>query len=132
MALKKTFSADGKKCKVVFTVKKEAAQGAKSISIAGDFNSWSSTETPLKKAKDGSFSVELDLDAGKEYQFRYLLDGSRWDNDWDADKYIPAPFSSTDNSVVVCVEPKKAAPAKKAAATKKPATAKKTTAKKSK
>lgn len=120
MALKKTFSADGKKCKVVFTVKKEAAQGAKSISIAGDFNSWSSTETPLKKAKDGSFSVELDLDAGKEYQFRYLLDGSRWDNDWDADKYIPAPFSSTDNSVVVCVEPKKAAPAKKAAE-KKPA-----------
>jgi 1,4-alpha-glucan branching enzyme len=130
MALKKTFSADGKKCKVVFTVKKEAAQGAKSISIAGDFNSWSSTETPLKKAKDGSFSVELDLDAGKEYQFRYLLDGSRWDNDWDADKYIPAPFSSTDNSVVVCIEPKKAAPAKKAAE-KKPA-AKKAPAKKAK
>lgn len=133
MALKKAFSADGKKCKVVFTVKKEAAQGAKSISIAGDFNSWSSTETPLKKAKDGSFSVELELDAGKEYQFRYLLDGSRWDNDWEADKYIPAPFSSTDNSVVVCVDEKKA-PAKKAAvakAEKKPA-AKKACAKKAK
>ena len=133
MALKKAFSADGKKCKVVFTVKKEAAQGAKSISIAGDFNSWSSTETPLKKAKDGSFSVELELDAGKEYQFRYLLDGSRWDNDWEADKYIPAPFSSTDNSVVVCVDEKKA-PAKKAAAVKaekKPA-AKKACAKKAK
>jgi len=133
MALKKAFSADGKKCKVVFTVKKEAAQGAKSISIAGDFNSWSSTETPLKKAKDGSFSVELELDAGKEYQFRYLLDGSRWDNDWEADKYIPAPFSSTDNSVVVCVDEKKA-PAKKAAAAKaekKPA-AKKACAKKAK
>ena len=139
MSLKKTFSADGKKCKVVFTVKKEAAQGAKTISIAGDFNSWSSTETPLKKAKDGSFSVELNLDAGKEYQFRYLLDGSRWDNDWEADKYIPAPFSSTDNSVVVCIQPKKAAPAKKepaAKAEKKPAAkkpaAKKASAKKAK
>ena len=132
MALKKTFSADGKKCKVVFTVKKEAAQGAKSISIAGDFNSWSSTETPLKKAKDGSFSVELELATGKEYQFRYLLDGSRWDNDWEADKYIPAPFSSTDNSVVVCVVPKKEAPAKKVAAKaeKKPAAEKKAAAKK--
>lgn len=128
MALKKTFSADGKKCTVVFTVKKEAAQGAKSISIAGDFNSWSSTETPLKKAKDGSFSVELELATGKEYQFRYLLDGSRWDNDWEADKYIPAPFSSTDNSVVVCIAPKKTAPAKKAAADK----PKKTTTKKAK
>ena len=128
MALKKTFSADGKKCTVVFTVKKEAAQGAKSISIAGDFNSWSSTETPLKKAKDGSFSVELELATGKEYQFRYLLDGSRWDNDWEADKYIPAPFSSTDNSVVVCIAPKKGAPTKKAAADK----PKKTTTKKAK
>lgn len=128
MSLKKTFSADGKKCTVVFTVKKEAAQGAKSISIAGDFNSWSSTETPLKKAKDGSFSVELELATGKEYQFRYLLDGSRWDNDWEADKYIPAPFSSTDNSVVVCIESKKVPPVKKAAAEK----PKKTTAKKAK
>ncbi|MBD5426838.1 MAG: glycoside hydrolase [Treponema sp.] len=128
MSLKKTFSADGRKCTVVFTVKKEAAQGAKSISIAGDFNSWSSTETPLKKAKDGSFSVELELATGKEYQFRYLLDGSRWDNDWEADKYIPAPFSSTDNSVVVCIENKNVPPAKKAAAEK----PKKTTAKKAK
>lgn len=103
MALKKTYSKDKKTCNVTFTVTAEAAQGAKTISIAGDFNSWSSTETPLKKsAKDGSFSVKIPLETGKEYQFRYLLDGSRWENDWAADKYIPAPFSSTDNSVVIC------------------------------
>lgn len=101
MSLKKSFTKDGK-CNVTFTVTAEAAQGAKSVTIAGDFNSWSSTETPLKKGKDGSFSVKLTLEQGKEYQFRYLLDGSRWENDWAADKYIPAPFSSTDNSVVVC------------------------------
>lgn len=101
MALKKTFSKDKKKCTVTFTVSAEAAQGAKSINIAGDFNSWSSTDTPLKQAADGSFSVKIELDAGKEYQFRYLLDGSRWENDWKADKYIPAPYSNADNSVVV-------------------------------
>ena len=102
MALKKSYSKDKKTCNVTFTVSPEAAQGAKTVTIAGDFNSWSSTETPLKKGKDGSFSAKLALDAGKEYQFRYLLDGSRWENDWAADKYIPAPFSSTDNSVVIC------------------------------
>ncbi|MCR5725059.1 MAG: isoamylase early set domain-containing protein [Treponema sp.] len=103
MALKKTYSKDKKTCNVTFTVTAEAAQGAKTITIAGDFNSWSSTETPLKKsAKDGSFSVKLALETGREYQFRYLLDGSRWENDWAADKYIPAPFSHTDNSVVIC------------------------------
>lgn len=102
MALKKSYSKDKKTCKVTFTVSPEAAQGAKTITIAGDFNSWSSTETALKKGKDGSFSVAINLEPGKEYQFRYLLDGSRWENDWAADKYIPAPFSSTDNSVVIC------------------------------
>ncbi|WP_296326004.1 isoamylase early set domain-containing protein [uncultured Treponema sp.] len=102
MALKKSYSKDKKTCNVTFTVSSEAAQGAKTVTIAGDFNSWSSTETPLKKGKDGSFSVKLGLEAGKEYQFRYLLDGERWENDWAADKYIPAPFSSTDNSVVIC------------------------------
>ncbi len=101
MSLKKTFSKDKKKCTVTFTVSAEAAQGAKKINIAGDFNSWSSTDTPLTKGKDGSFSVTLELDAGKEYQYRYLMDGKRWENDWKADKYIPAPFSNADNSVVV-------------------------------
>ncbi|MCI7534822.1 MAG: glycoside hydrolase, partial [Treponema porcinum] len=48
-----------------------------------------------------SFSVKLELDADKEYQFRYLLDGYKWENDWKADKYIPAPYSNADNSVVV-------------------------------
>ena len=43
-------------------------------------------------SKDGSFSAKLELDAGREYQFRYLIDGSRWENDWKADKYIPAPY----------------------------------------
>lgn len=101
MALKKTFSKDKKKCNVTFTVSKEAAGDAKTINIAGDFNSWSSTETPLKQAKDGSFSVKLALDADREYQFRYLIDGYKWENDWNADKYVPAPYSNAENSVVI-------------------------------
>ena len=55
----------------------------------------------MRKQKDGSFAVTLTLETGREYQFRYLLDGKRWENDWDADKYVPAPFSNTDNSVVI-------------------------------
>lgn len=101
MALKKSFSKDKTKCTVTFIVSPEAANGAKQINIAGDFNSWSSTDTPLKQAKDGSFSVKIELEANKEYQFRYLFDGCRWENDWNADKYIPAPYSNADNSVVV-------------------------------
>lgn len=130
MALKKAYSADAKKCKVTFIVEKEASQGASSVSIAGDFNSWSSTATPLKKAKDGSFSVTIELESGKEYQYRYLIDGSRWENDWKADKYIPAPFSNTENSVVICIpSEKEAKPAEKKAPSTKKTTTKKTTKK---
>ena len=42
MALKKSYSKDKNICNVTFTVSPEAAQGAKKITIAGDFNSWSS------------------------------------------------------------------------------------------
>lgn len=101
MSLKKSFSKDKKKCTVTFTVSAEAAGGAKKINIAGDFNSWSSTATPLEAKKGGSFSVKIELDADREYQFRYLLDDWKWENDWAADKYIPAPYSNADNSVVV-------------------------------
>ncbi len=101
MPLKKTFSKDKTKCTVTFTVSAEAAKGAEKINLVGDFNSWSSTDTALTKSKNGSFSVKLELEPGKEYQFRYLFDGSRWENDWEADKYVPAPYSNADNSVVV-------------------------------
>ena len=101
MSLKKTYSKDKKTCTVTFTVKANETHGAEKITLAGDFNSWSSTDTPMKKGKDGSFSAKIELDVDKEYQFRYLLDNSKWENDWNADKYIPAPYSNADNSVVV-------------------------------
>ena len=101
MALYKNYLKPTKKCEVTFELSAEAAKGAQKVWLAGDFNSWSSIDTPMKKKPDGSFSVKVKLDPGNEYQFRYLLDGKKWENDWAADKYIPAPFSNTDNSVVV-------------------------------
>lgn len=102
MPLKKSYpKKDQKNCTVTFEVSAEAAAGAENIWIVGDFNSWSSTDTPMKKKKDGSFSAKIVLETGKEYQFRYLIDGKKWENDWAADKYVPAPYSCTDNSVVI-------------------------------
>jgi hypothetical protein len=57
----------------------------------------------MKKQKDGSFSVTLNLTKENEYQFRYLVNGTEWHNDWEADKYVPNPYSG-DNSVVVTQE----------------------------
>lgn len=88
-------------CKVTFRVPGSAAQGANAASVVGDFNGWKANANPMKRLRDGSFSVAMELPKGKEYRFRYLLDGGRWENDWCADRYEPSPFGG-DNSVVVC------------------------------
>ncbi|MDP5170090.1 MAG: isoamylase early set domain-containing protein [Bacteroidia bacterium] len=86
-------------CKVTFKVPATTAPGASSVFIVGDFNDWSESSHPLKGLKDGSFSTTIDLETGKSYQFRYLIDGSTWENDDAADKYVTSPFG-TENSVV--------------------------------
>jgi len=126
MSIKKTFSSDCKKCTVVFSVNVNAAAGAEKVNLVGDFNSWDETSIPMKKGPDGSFSVKKQLDTNKEYQFRYLLDGKTWINDWKADKYVRSEFANDDNSVVDTFPEKPKKPAKKPA----PKSAAKTTAKK--
>ncbi|WP_455160025.1 isoamylase early set domain-containing protein [Treponema lecithinolyticum] len=100
MALKKTYDKTGKICTVTFSLPEKGASGAQNVWLVGDFNNWSASETPMKKQKNGSFSVKVKLESPHEYQFRYLIDGKTWENDWAADAYVPAPYSNTDNSLV--------------------------------
>jgi hypothetical protein len=88
-------------CKVTFRLPKEAVQDAKSVTIAGDFNEWDTTATPMTQLKDGSFQITMNLPAEREYRFRYLIDGTRWENDWCADKYIPNDYGADDSVVIV-------------------------------
>jgi 1,4-alpha-glucan branching enzyme len=103
MSLIKKYPKSGKTCKVTFTVPADLVQGAKEVRVLGDFNGWDTgaAVNKMKKGDDGSFSKEIALEQGKEYQFRYLFDGSRWENDAEADKYVRSPTSTEDNSVVV-------------------------------
>ncbi len=55
----------------------------------------------MKKAQNGDYTITLDLTPGKEYHFRYLIDESKWENDWNADKYVRSPYGDSDNSVVI-------------------------------
>ncbi len=73
---------------------------AATVHLVGDFNGWDPEATPMKHLKKGSFQAVLELAPGKEYQFRYLVNGEHWCNDWDADGYVPGDLGS-DNCVVV-------------------------------
>jgi len=53
------------------------------------------------RGKEADWRLLLKLAAGREYRFRYLIDGQRWENDWHADKYLKSPYGVEDS--VVCV-----------------------------
>lgn len=89
------------KCNVTFRLPKAAAPDVRNIAIVGDFNDWNTVETPMERLKNGDFRITLTLTCGREYRFRYLIDGNRWENDWHADKYIPNAFGSDDSVVVL-------------------------------
>lgn len=99
MAISKTYSKSKPVCKVTFEVSAEAVNGAKSVSLLGDFNEWN--PTALKKQKDGNFKASMELEKGKEFAFRYLVDNDVWINDEAADKYVASGVSYDENSVVV-------------------------------
>ena len=80
---------------------KEAAKPAETVHIMGEFNNWYFYVTPIKKLKSVEFTATLDLDRGREYQFRYLMDETKWENHWQAEKYVPTPYGNAENSVVV-------------------------------
>lgn len=101
VGIKKQYSKSGSGCKVTFRLPKEAAKGAKTVFLVADFNNWSHTATPMLKLKTGEFKVTLELQQGKEYKFRYLIDGHRWENDWNADQYIRNEYGSDDSLVIV-------------------------------
>jgi chromosome partitioning protein len=74
------------------------AAGARQVHVAGDFNDWSATATPMQRLDDGSgFRALLPLGPGR-YRYRYVVDG-RWDADPHNNMVEMNPFGDM-NSVV--------------------------------
>lgn len=101
--IKKKYIESRNSCEVTFRLPREASLGARKVSVVGDFNNWEKEATPLTKQENGDFTLALELDAGKEYRFRYLIDGHRWENDWHADKYVKSPYDVEDSVVYAYV-----------------------------
>lgn len=99
--LVKSYSDSKAECFVSFVIKADEAGGAAAANLVGDFNNWDRSSLPMAKRRGGGFELAVKLAAGREYQFRYLLDGERWENDWNADKYLPGPYAGQDNGVVI-------------------------------
>ncbi|MBD3221875.1 glycoside hydrolase [bacterium] len=101
MSLNKKYLKSRPVSKVTFRVPAEVGVDVAEAFLVGEFNAWDPTATRMQKLKSGEFKIILDLEVGREYQYRYLLDGEVWTNDEAADRYVPAGLPGTENSVVV-------------------------------
>ncbi|MGQ7870821.1 isoamylase early set domain-containing protein [Sunxiuqinia sp. sy24] len=100
MSFKKQYLKNNGVCKVTFSLKNRV-ENIGNVRIAGDFNDWDVNCEPMKKLKSGNFSQTLRLDSGKLYQFKYLINDTIWENEPEADQFVPNGIAHGDvNSVI--------------------------------
>jgi hypothetical protein len=99
--MEKIFTKNKPTCKVTFSFPIDVTGDTKKLFLVGEFNDWNEENTPLtKSAKEGVFKKSLELETGRDYQFRYLTENGAWYNDHSADWYSPSGFAGIENSVV--------------------------------
>jgi 1,4-alpha-glucan branching enzyme len=87
--------------KVKFVLAADIVANASNGLLLGEFNNWDlENGFSLKKAKDGSMTATVDLESGRSYQYRYLLEGGRWENDQNAHGYSSVEAFDTVNCIV--------------------------------
>ena len=72
--------------------------GKHTVFLAGDFNGWSSTETPMEEI-DGIYEVVLSLDEGK-YGYKFVVDGN-WIVDENAVEFIDDGYGGKNSIIYV-------------------------------
>ncbi len=75
------------------------APQAKSVGVAGSFNGWDATKTPMKKGGSGTWVARVSLASGR-YEYRFVVD-NRWISDPSAKASVPNPHGGTNSVVVV-------------------------------
>ena len=93
----KAYTKTGRSCRVTFEL--PPGINAQTACLCGDFNQWSQDSHPMKRRKDGSFTITISLKPGHQYRYRFFLDGERWENDWAAEAYLPNEYGSEDSVV---------------------------------
>ena len=51
--------------------------GARSVSVAGDFNGWDPAQTKLERSDGGVWTATIPLKPGR-YQYMFVIDGKQW------------------------------------------------------
>ena len=73
---------------------------AKSVAVAGDFNSWDA-RSKLSKNASGLWVAEMPAPAAGEYQYKFVVNGHRWIDDPGNGKKVPDGFGGLNSLLVI-------------------------------
>ena len=99
--IERKYSKDQSKCRITFWLPREFAPEARCIAVAGSFNGWNQYSHLLSKLENGELSLVVEVEAGREYEFRFIIDETRWENASNADRYVWSDIGNCENSVIV-------------------------------
>jgi len=77
------------------------APDAQSVSVVGEFNDWRVDSHPLQLKDRETWHITLQLPPGV-YQYKFVIDGTRWEDDADNPKRTMNEFG-TSNSILEVV-----------------------------
>lgn len=86
--------------KIQVTFETDQFPQASSVTIAGEFNDWNPQSHALKQRKDGVWSITLRLSREREYQYRFVVNGTDWVTDYQPDRTAPNQYGDV-NAVVL-------------------------------
>lgn len=69
--------------------------GASTVTVAGDFNGWSTTSHPLEQMGEDLWALEMDLSPGR-HEYKFFVAGQQWWNDPEAPK-VPNLWGSENS-----------------------------------
>jgi 1,4-alpha-glucan branching enzyme len=72
---------------------------AGAVFVAGEFNDWSPTATPMEKGEDGIWRAKLKLKTGK-YQYKFVVDGT-WMEDPGNPDMVADPYGGHNSVLTV-------------------------------
>jgi 1,4-alpha-glucan branching enzyme len=64
------------------------------VSVAGEFNNWSSDANPMIRGGDGVWRTKVSLADGI-YHYKFVVNGDQWKNDPAADKSLDRRLTAT-------------------------------------
>jgi hypothetical protein len=83
------------------TISFQAPQ-ARKVSLAGDFNKWSTEKGLMKKESNGVWTLEVPLEPGT-YHYMFVVDGEVWVTDPHAESYRDDGFGNKNSVLRVSI-----------------------------